>query len=273
MQGRLSPPSTKRLQAFPWATWEVEFARAQALDLNCIEWLFEAERYDENPLCSVAGRRRINELVDEHGVSIRSVCADYFMPNPFFRVSSAERQQNITMLQRLIENAAAIGASLILIPVLEISAIREEREADELAAALLECLPVARAAKVRLGLETELPAARYVRLVEQIGEETVGVYYDIGNAAAQGYDCAEDIRVLGASIYGVHVKDRIRNGGSVPLGQGCTDFPAVFRALRDIAYRGTMLLQTAFGPDYMSFARLHRQFVADHFMTTDGRHQ
>ena len=137
-------------------------------------------------------------------------CADDFMANPFFRVSPTKRQHSIDMLQRLIESAAAIGASLILIPILEVSEIREERESDELAAALVACLPAARAAKVRLGLETELPVARYIELVKRIGDEAVGAYYDIGNAAAQGYDCAADIRALGASIYGVHVKDRIR---------------------------------------------------------------
>ena len=263
MQGRISPPPPGRLQAFPLATWEGEFSRARALGFDFIEWIFEDERHEENPLFSKAGRRRITELAGEHGVQVASVCADYFMPHPFFRVSSGDRQYSIDMLRSLIESCAEIGATLILVPVLEVSAIREEREVDELAEALTACLPAAHAAKVRLGLETELPVAQYAGLIERIGNEAVGAYYDIGNAASQGYDCASDIRTLGASIYGLHIKDRVRDGVSVPLGQGAADFPSIFNALHDISYRGRGVLQTAFGPDYMAFARTHLRFVEE----------
>lgn len=263
MQGRLSSPSSRRLQAFPWASWEDEFPRARALGFDCIEWLFEDEQHEENPLWTAFGRRRISQLLDEHSVEVRSVCADYFMLNPFFRVTARARQHSIDVLQRLIEHAAAIGAGLILIPLLEVSAIRDERDVDELVAALEACLPAARTVSVRLGLETELPVASYVGLIERIGDEAVGAYYDVGNAAAQGYDCAADIRVLGASIYGVHIKDRIRNGGSVPLGQGGVDFPAVLGTLYDIAYHGALVLQTAFDSDYMASAIAHRRFIGD----------
>ena len=37
---------------------------------------------------------------------MRSVCADYFMPHPFFRVPAAERSRSVAMLERLIERAA-----------------------------------------------------------------------------------------------------------------------------------------------------------------------
>ncbi len=263
MQGRLSLPPSGRLQAFPWATWESEFSRARELDFDFIEWIFEDERHDENPLCSKAGRRKITDLAREHRVRVASVCADYFMPHPFFRVSSNDRQYSIDMLRRLIECCAEIGSNLILLPVLEVSAIQEGSEVDELAEALTACLPAANAAKVRLGLETELPVAQYAGLIERIGDKMVGAYYDVGNAASQGYDCAADIRTLGASIYGVHIKDRIRSGVSVPLGQGAADFPSIFNALHDMSYQGTVVLQTAFGPDYMAFAKTHRRFVAE----------
>ena len=48
MQGRLSPPAS-RIQAFPWDRWEQEFVYAQGLGIDGIEWLFEHERWDENP--------------------------------------------------------------------------------------------------------------------------------------------------------------------------------------------------------------------------------
>ncbi len=263
MQGRLSTPPADRIQAFPWSSWEEEFVRARSLGFDCIEWVFEVEAHEANPLWTDAGRRRIRELIDAHGVTVRSVCADYFMPRPFFRVPASERQRSIEVLQRLIEHTSAVGASLILLPVLEVSEIRDAREIDELEAALARCLPAARTAEVRLGLETELPATDYVGLIERIGDGAVGAYYDIGNNAARGHDCAADVRALGPAVYGVHVKDRLRNGGTVPLGQGSADFPGVLAALRDVGYDGALVLQTAFGPDYMGFAAAHRRFITD----------
>src|SRR6185503_11404862 len=105
MQGRLSPPSAKRIQEFPWASWQDEFPRARQLGFDTIEWLFEDERYQENPIWIKAGRRRILDVVEQSSVVVHSLCADYFMPNPFFRVSSQARRQSISVLQRLIEHA------------------------------------------------------------------------------------------------------------------------------------------------------------------------
>src|SRR5438132_8228951 len=166
MQGRLSPPPADRIQAFPWTSWEEEFPRARTLGFDCIEWVFEDERFEANPIWTPAGRRRIREVTAASGVRVKSVCADYFMPHPFFRVTASERQRTVEVLQRLIENTAEVGAGLILLPVLEVAEIREGREADELATALASCLDSARAARVRLGLETELPIAQYRQLIE-----------------------------------------------------------------------------------------------------------
>lgn len=270
MQGRLSPP-VRSLQAFPWLTWEREFTNAQALGLDCIEWLFAAEDYERNPLWTEAGIRRIRHLMGVHGIKIPSVCATYFMEHPFFRVSAEEQAANEVILKRLIEQAARIGARVILVPVLEVSEIRTDAEADRLDSALRTCLSVAHAFGIRLALETELPADRYVGLIARFGDPCVGAYYDIGNATAKGIDPAHDIRVLGNAICGVHVKDRKRDGPNVLLGQGDADFTTSFVALQDVAYEGPLILETAFGVDFMADAAAHRLFVQDHWQAAPSR--
>jgi hexulose-6-phosphate isomerase len=89
----------------------------------------------------------------------------------------------------------------------------------------------------------------------------LGVYYDVGNATSKGYDIASDIRFVGPLLYGVHIKDRKRGGPSVLLGQGETDFEAFFKALAEIHYTGQLVLQTAFGQDYLTIARSHLAMV------------
>ena len=264
MQGRLSPPDPRRLQAFPWASWEKEFVHAAELGLDCIEWLFEEDSYELNPIWTQEGVWRINELVQTHGVSVNSVCADYFMMHPFFRVTPEERAASIQVLKVLITQAASIGAKVILIPVLEVAEIRLAADAEMLGDALQECLLVARENGIHLGLETELPADEYAALTTDRGEDLVGVYYDTGNAAAKGYDTAEDIRRLAHLLCGIHVKDRMLGGGSVPLGEGAVDFPACFAAIWDAGYRDSIIMQPFFASDFLRYARRHLDFVRRH---------
>lgn len=264
MQGRLSPPHSQRLQAFPWNSWEQEFAYAREQRLNYIEWLFEAEEYERNPIWTQEGVRRINELVQAQGVAVNSVCADFFLAHPFFRVPSDERAASIRVLKRLIRQAAHIGVKIILIPVLEVAEIHSEIDAALLVDAMRDCLPSAHECGIHLALETELPADQYKSLIMDIGDDHIGVYYDIGNAAAQGYDTAQDIRHLGPLLRGVHVKDRILRGSSVPLGEGSVDFAACFSALREIGYSDSLVLQTFFESDFLSYAKHHIKFVRSH---------
>ena len=103
-----------------------------------------------------------------------------------------------------------------------------ERRIARCAAPTARC--IADAEGVSIALETELPAGAYCALVEEAGHPALGIYYDAGNAAAKGYDLAADVRAIAPWLRGVHVKDRKRGGGSVPLGQGDADFPRVLRS-------------------------------------------
>jgi hexulose-6-phosphate isomerase len=223
-----------------------------------------ADRLVDNPIRSSAGRDRIRQLVTETGVRILSVCADYFMEHPFFRVTPSEQLESVSVLMGLISEARAVGATTVLVPVLEEAAITTDHERNELIECLREPLSLARSINVTLGLETELPSATYLELVEKIDHDYARVYYDTGNAAAKGYDIAADVRRLGRYLCGVHVKDRQRNGPSVPLGRGVADFRAFFEALGEVRYRGPIVLQTAFDDDYLQDAKTNLDFVRRH---------
>lgn len=261
MQGRLSKPLPDRLQGFPSENWSREFDLALQVGFDGIEWVFQAEDAEGNPIRRESGRSQIRECMRRTGIQMPSICADYFMAHPFFGVSPREQAESVTVLLDLIGQARSVGASMVLIPVLESAEIRTDSDRAELKACLREPLALARSVEVRLGLETELPAPEYLRLVEEIGHESVAVYYDVGNAAAKGYDVAADVRYLGKYLHGVHVKDRILGGQSVPLGQGQVDFDRFFEALADIHYSGTFVLQTAFGNNYLDDAKKNLAYI------------
>ena len=264
VQGRLSPPVAGRLQAFPWETWQDEFARARAAGYSMLEWVFESDRYDENPIWTPGGRARIRQLAAKFGVAVPSLCADYFMTHPFFRVPDAEREASGEVLCALVAYGADVGMQTILVPVLEVSEIRSARDKADLLDSLRRPLDLAAAHGVRLGLETELPAREYRALVEGAAHPALAAYYDVGNATARGFDVAADLRVLAPVLCGVHLKDRQRGGPSVKLGHGHADFAACFDALAHIGYDGPLILQPATSEDYLEAAREHARFVEDH---------
>lgn len=271
LQGRLSPPVPGRLQSFPWSSWEAEFQHARGCGFDAIEWLFEEPRAADNPLWSTLGRERIRRLVADTGIALRSVCADYFMAHPFFRAPADERARSIGVLETLISHAAGVGIRTILVPVLETCEIRTEQEKGELLAALRQPLAIADAEGVAIALETELPADACCALVEEAAHPALGIYYDAGNAAAKGYDLAADVRAIAPWLRGVHVKDRKRGGGSVPLGRGDADFRAFFAALAGIGYDRPVIVQAASGNDYLDLARGYASFVRTQLQQGCGR--
>ena len=263
MQGRLSLPPAARVQAFPWGSWDKEFTVAAHCGFAAIEWLFEAERFDQNPIWTDAGRDAIRRASEKSGVKVKSLCADYFMLHPFHGVSSAARAHSVGILCNLLHAAAAMGIQILLVPVLEAAELRDASDESTLFEALRDPLDVAARAGIRIGLETELPATRYRDLAERASHPSLGVYYDTGNAAAKGYDTAWDISQLDHLLFGIHLKDRPVGGASVPLGEGTADFDRFFPALCATGYEGPLIIQSTSGPDYIGIAKRHLARVND----------
>ncbi len=271
VQGRLSPPVPGRLQAFPSRTWREEFGRARTCGFASLEWVFEADNYEQNPIWTQEGVVAIRRQIDETGVRVDSICADYFMTHPLFGAAERDRQETTSVLEQLIRRGAAAGARTVLIPVLETAEIRSRRDRIELLESLRRPLELAAAHRLRLGLETELPAEEYRKLVEAASHPALVVYYDVGNATAKGFDVASDVRILGPHLGGVHIKDRRRGGPSVPLGRGDVDFAAFFDALAESGYKGPLILQPATNADFLGAAATNLEFVRGHLQAVSPR--
>jgi L-ribulose-5-phosphate 3-epimerase len=246
MQGRLSPRPEGKLQEFPWRTYREEFAKAARLGLHSIEWIFEASRFEDNPLWTEAGREEIRELTARSGVRVQSVCADYFMVHRLAGESSLSLSQNRDVLAELIVAANAVGADRILIPLLETSAVDSMELKREVVVSLRSAVEIAERYGVTLGLEMEIPGGDYAKFVQSVGSPRVRAYYDTGNSTAQGLDIAQDIIPILPVLHAVHIKDRVRGGGSKPLGTGDTNFQGFFPALVRAGFRGDFVLQHYF---------------------------
>lgn len=254
IQGRLSARPYPKLQEFPWKSWEKEFQYAGEIGYDFIEWIFEENHYEDNPIWTAEGRKKIKKRIAEMRVSVCSVCADYFLERPFYRRKGYDLKYNIFILKELIKRTREIGADTILLPVLENAEIRCHEDEKILMEAVYEVIPVLEEFEVKLGFETELKAEKYLKLILQFNNDFVGAYYDAGNCAACGYDMRHDMEVLNGHVINIHVKDRKRGGGSVSLGTGDTNFADGIPYLMQNGFTGNFVMQTYFEDDHISEA-------------------
>lgn len=266
MQGRLVPPTENRIQCFPRERWQDEFGLAAEAGLDAIEWIYDLYGADVNPIATDGGLARIRELASSTRVQVRSLCADYFMDRPLLRASKPAIDERVETLVWLLGRCGMLGISRVVLPFVDASAIDSDADLRDVAHILEFVLPVLDSRGVELHLETSLSPVRFGELLARVPHGKIKVNYDSGNSSSLGYLPVDEFAVYGARVGSVHIKDRVRGGGTVPLTTGDTDFEALFACLRRQGYEGDFVLQVARGPagDEVAWARRSRDFVVTH---------
>jgi hexulose-6-phosphate isomerase len=185
------------------------------------------------------------------GIEISSLCLGVLWrfspssPDPSVRAQAAE------IIRQSAPLAALVSAKVILLPVGQPDSLSPEQARDNLVNLLKECVPAAERAGViyaveNVGQALAHTAADLIEIVTRVSSPACQVYYDVGNATAQGANPAADMRLLGERIAMMHVKDFRRaegRGQVVTIGEGSVDFAGVARAAREIGYHGYLTLE------------------------------
>lgn len=251
MQGRLTAPKGRGIQFFPFEYWREEFKLGKTLGLDEIEFIFDYDHFQSNPLWQGNGES-VKAVVDETGVDVRSVCFDYFMRRPFYKKFGSEREmlraENKNMLEHILSNMLSQGIRLIEIPLVDGSSLQSEADEHAFRDFLL---PVVNETDTSIcfGLETDMPPQHFKKYLDSFGTERIGANYDSGNSSGLGYDPYEELTTLGKRIFNIHIKDRQYRGATKQLGTGSADFEKFFRGLHEIGYDGSLILQAARGED------------------------
>ena len=261
MQGRLSPAIDGKIQAFPWDNWELEFYRAEEIGLDLIDWIVEGDRYNDNPLLTPEGVKTITETVSKTGVRVGAVCADFFMDYPLIRCTRSELKERMDVLDLMISQLKILGIPYLEIPLVDNSAVKNELELEEIAEIIKPRLDMALNAGVTFAFETSLTPAVFRAFLLRLDHPSARANYDMGNSASLGYDPNQELDAYGEWVVTVHVKDRVLKGGTVPLGEGDTDFAACFSRLKAKMYKGPYILQVARSNNDVESAKKNISFV------------
>jgi hexulose-6-phosphate isomerase len=128
-------------------------------------------------------------------------------------------------------------------------------------AAIRRAIPVAEKAGCQICVENVwnqfiTKAEEAVRYVDEIAHPSVGWHLDFGNLVTWGQTSEHWVRTLGRRVFNLHIKDFSnarkaaegeRAGFAVELGEGSNDWPAIMRALDEIAYTGYGILEVPGG--------------------------
>lgn len=263
MQGRLLPPEDGRFQCFPREKWTEEFESASRCGLDSIEWIYDVWGQDVNPIALEGGEQEVRALAQRHRIAVVSLCADYFMDRPLIRISGQERRDRTEHLAWLISRCKRIGITRIVLPFVDNSAIRSQQEMQEVISILAEALPLAASRDLEIHLETSLSPREFAELLEKLPASNLKVNYDSGNSASLGYEVQDELAAYGERIGSVHIKDRIKGGGTVPLGQGNANIKGLLSGLNRLGYSGDLILQVARGEagHEVEWIRRNRQIV------------
>jgi L-ribulose-5-phosphate 3-epimerase len=168
------------------------------------------------------------------------------------------------LLVEAIDVARNLGTNDILLPILGDSHIHMDNqgEVDTFVAMMKEVARYAEKAGVVVALEDWISAEDNLRLLDAIGSDYVGVYYDARNIKSRVHDPYGEPARLGRRIHQVHVK----NGPKLMREADILDWPRLAQEYYDIGYRGWYVLETdAPSKDLVADTRANIEYVRKTF--------
>lgn len=242
-------------------SFDESFKKAKDIGFDGIE-LCMGVKYREHTLWQEGGIDKVNSLAAEAGIEVSSLSPGGFTAFSFMHPTDSVRSEGIAKLQYLAETCPKLGTNVILVPFFGGGQIQDEHINDpRFIDGFKAAAETAEKHAVYLGIESTLSAEHHQQIIDQVGSDYLGVYYDMGNATNIGYDSPSEIRSLGSAIVRMHIKD---TGGN-HAGEGDVDFPAVFEAAHAVGYDSWFVLETPGKDDPIASAEKNMNFVRNNF--------
>ena len=150
-------------------------------------------------------------------------------------------------LEQSIDGAKDLGAKVILVAffgngdLLSPDGKLKEDDVSVVVERLKAAAPRAKDAGVFLAIENYLDAEQNARILDRVNHDSVRIYYDCYNTGGtKKYDVPAEIRRLRDRIVQFHFKN-----GDAYLETGEVHYEPVVQAIKDIGYKGWVVLETS----------------------------
>jgi hexulose-6-phosphate isomerase len=189
---------------------------------------------------------------DAAGIAIPSVVDSVHWQHTLGDADPEVRKKGREALEAALRDAQAYGAaSVLLVPCVVNQRIPYDQAWRLSIEEIRRVLPLASELGVKIAIENVwndfiMSPLEAVRYLDEIGSPEVGWHLDLGNLVTYGWP-EQWVRILHPRILQLHVKEYSRKrrdeegrwkGFEVELGEGDNDWPAIMRALDEIAFDG-----------------------------------
>ncbi|MGQ6549938.1 L-ribulose-5-phosphate 3-epimerase [Serratia sp. IR-2025] len=238
-------------------SWPERLALAKACGFDFVEMsIDESDERLARLSWSKEQRLSLVSAMLETGISIPSMCLSGHRRFPFGSHDEATRQQAYLIMEQAIQLAKDVGIRTIQLAGYD---VYYEQQDEGTLARFTEGMQwaVGRAAAAQVMLAVEIMDTEFMSSISKwkswdslLASPWFTVYPDVGNLSAWGNDVTQELQLGIDRIAAIHLKDTFpvteTSPGQfrdVPFGEGCVDFVALFRTLKQLNYRGAFLIE------------------------------
>ena len=165
------------------------------------------------------------------------------MQKPFWK--KKHNQKLIIDLIKIIKSCGTLGIKFIVIPLVDNGSIQSNQDKKNLIQSCNKIIKYLHNYKVKVVFESDFSPKKLGNLIKKFNNNYFGINYDVGNSASLGYDINDEFKYYGKYIFNIHIKDRLKNGSTIRLGNGDANFVKLFYNLKKMKYKNNLILQTA----------------------------
>jgi sugar phosphate isomerase/epimerase len=178
----------------------------------------------------------------------------------FYAQSFVERETVPRMVQDCIDTMKAMQVRIAFLPLgVRGDLVKHPELRAKVVARLKAIAPKAEQAGVIIGLETSLPAAEEIKLLDEVGSLAIKSYFNFANAASAGRDICAELRALGKDrLCQIHCTDE---DGVWLEHDPKIDMPKVRQTLDDLGWSGWLVVERS--RDAKDARNVKRNFTAN----------
>ncbi|QSH41399.1 L-ribulose-5-phosphate 3-epimerase [Lentisphaerota bacterium ZTH] len=201
-------------------------------------------------------RKKVHTAAVNTGVSIPTMCLSGHRRYPFGSADADTRRAAGNIMCKAIDLAVDLGIRNIQLAGYDVYYEESTPASREyFIEGLQNALDLAAQAQVMLSIEImDHPfinsITRYNEITAAIDSPWLTLYPDVGNLSAWNNDIEKELKAGINKITAIHLKDTLAVTDTfpgkfkeVPFGEGCVDFPKVFRTLKSLNYKGPFLIE------------------------------